>query len=596
MAEKPNLAVGIDLGTSNSCVAYLNGGVPQVIPNADGHSTTPSVVAFTTQKTWLVGLDAKHQAVTNPKGTVGSIKRFIGRKITDEDVQKDSKLVPYPVEGSENGDIRVHLDDQLKSPEEVSAIILQKIKQDVEARLGEKVTNAVITVPAYFNDSQRQATKDAGRIAGFEVLRIINEPTAAALAYDFDTKKNQKIAVYDLGGGTLDVTILETLNGLYRVLSTCGDTHLGGDDFDQALMQWVLEKFKADTGVDLRQEPVALQRLREAAEKAKCDLSSMESVDINLPFIAKREETPLNLSYSLTRGEFESMVNGLIERSMEPCKKALRDANLTPNDLNDVILVGGMTRVPKVREFVKRFFNREPNSKINPDESVARGASIQAGIINGNVKTALLLDVTPLSLGVETLGGSFSVIIPRNTTVPTKMSKLYSTVKDMQTSVNVKVLQGESKAANNNKTLGFFSFIGIPAAPAGTIQIEVTFSIDSNGIVHVTAKNVATGQIQQMKVSATSGLGKDELDKLVQAAKGRVIATAPAVEAPPAKMSLETPKKSAAPSAIPSAASAPSPPLPFAAATDAEGHGEGEFLTGDMINSFLKDSDETPRG
>ncbi len=583
MADK-SLAVGIDLGTTNSCVAYLNGGEPQVIPNSDGYSTTPSVVAFTSQKNWLVGLDAKHQAVTNPSGTVASIKRFIGRKITDEDVQKDKSLVPYAIEGAENGDIRVHLDDQLKSPEEISAIILQKIKQDVEARLGETVTNAVVTVPAYFNDSQRQATKDAGKIAGFEVLRIINEPTAAALAYDFDTKKNQKIAVYDLGGGTLDVTILELLNGLYRVLATCGDTHLGGDDFDQTIMQWVLEKFRAEQGVDLRQEPVALQRLREASEKAKCDLSSAPNVDINLPFITKKEGTPLNLSYNLSRMDYETLVASLVERTLEPCKKALRDANLTPTDLNDVILVGGMTRMPKVRDTVRRFFNREPNTRVNPDEAVAMGASIQAGIINGNVRNALLLDVTPLSLGVETLGGTFSVIIPRNTTVPTKMSKLYSTVKDMQTSVNVKVLQGESKASNNNKTLGFFSFVGLPPAPAGTVQVEVTFAIDSNGIVHVTAKNVATGQMQQMKVSATSGLSKDELDKLVQVAKGRVISTAPKDERE-VKNQSDIRKKEVGTTTIPSAASF--------ASSDSSEKSDTEVLTGDMINFLLKDPDES---
>jgi len=587
MAEKPNITIGIDLGTSNSCVAYLNGDEPQVLPNSDGQPTTPSVVAFTAQKSWLVGLDAKHQAVTNPTGTVSSIKRFIGKKITDGDVQKDIKLVPYKVEGVENGDIRVHLDDQLKSPEEISAVILQKIKQDVESRLGEAVTSAVITVPAYFNDSQRQATKDAGKIAGFEVLRIINEPTAAALAYDFDSKKRQKIAVYDLGGGTLDVTVLEMVNGLYRVLSTCGDTHLGGDDFDQAIIQWGIEKFKADTGVDLREDPVALQRLREAAEKAKCDLSTAASVDINLPFIAKRDGSTLNFSYSLTRAEFEAMTNVLVERSQEPCKKALRDAGLAPTDLNDVILVGGMTRMPKVREFVKRIFGKDPNTKVNPDEAVAVGAALQAGIINGKVRNALLLDVTPLSLGVETLGGTFSVIIPRNTTVPTKMSKLYSTVKDFQTSVNVKVLQGESKLADHNKTLGFFSFIGLPSAPAGEVQVEVTFAIDSNGIVHVTAKNVATGQMQQMKVSATSGLSPDELEKLVQKAKGRVIETGQKKEPVP-EVKAATPVTSAPPSAPkpqPSQVASPLPP-PMA---PAPGQDDNEFLTGDMINSLLND-------
>ncbi|HJT25362.1 MAG TPA: Hsp70 family protein, partial [bacterium] len=419
--------------------------------------------------------------------------------------------------------------------------------------------------------------------AGFEVLRIINEPTAAALAYDFDTKKNQKIAVYDLGGGTLDVTVLELLNGLYRVLATCGDTHLGGDDFDQAIMQWVLEKFRADHGIDLRQEPVALQRLREAAEKAKCDLSSAASVDINLPFVTKKEGTPINLSYALSRADFEALVASLVERTLEPCKKALRDANLTPNDLNEVILVGGMTRMPKVRDTVRRFFGKEPNTKVNPDEAVALGASIQAGIINGNVRNALLLDVTPLSLGVETLGGTFSVIIPRNTTVPTKMSKLYSTVKDMQTSVNVKVLQGESKAASNNKTLGFFSFVGLPPAPAGNIQIEVTFSIDSNGIVHVTAKNVATGQTQQMKVSATSGLSKDELEKLVQTAKGRVISAA-SKEDKETKAQADPTKKESAASKLAPIVSAP--------ATSDKGKNDSEVLTGDMINFLLKDPDE----
>ena len=576
-------AIGIDLGTTNSCVAFLKSGEPTVIPNSDGYRTTPSVVALTAQGDWLVGLDAKHQAFTNTKGTVSSIKRFIGRKITDEEVQKDKSLVSYGITGSENSDLRVQLGDQLKSPEEISAIILQKIKQDSEARLGEKLTQAVVTVPAYFNDSQRQATKDAGKIAGFEVLRIINEPTAAALSYDFDTKKNQKIAVYDLGGGTLDVTVLELLNGLYRVLSTCGDTHLGGDDFDQILMEWVLGKFQSETGLDLRQDPVAVQRLRESSEKAKCDLSVSPNTEINLPFIAKKDGIPLNLSYPLSRETFEELVAPLLERSLDPCRKALKDANLGPAELNEIILVGGMTRMPKVREIVKKFFNREPNTKVNPDESVALGASIQAGIINGNVKNALLLDVAPLSLGVETLGGTFSSIIPRNTTVPTKMSKLYSTVKDMQTSVNIKVLQGESKIASNNKTLGFFSFLGIPPAVAGAAQIEVTFAIDANGIVNVTAKNVASGQTQQMKVSATSGLTRDELDRLVQAAKGRVISVSPERETPRVGLEKHVGEKEKTPLGEGKSLS------PAASTSSESGN---EFLTGDMINSFLKDMGE----
>jgi molecular chaperone DnaK len=523
MRKNLGLTIGIDLGTSNSCMAYLNTGEPEVIKNSEGNTITPSIVALTENKTWLVGNDAKNQALLNPQNTIFSVKRFIGKKITDAELKRDLDSIPYEVVGDEQHEIRIKLQNELKSPEEISSLILQKLKQDAEAKLLQKIKHAVITVPAYFSDSQRQATKDAGKIAGLEVLRIINEPTAAALAYDLDTKKNQKIAVYDLGGGTLDVTILELLNGLYRVLSTSGDNHLGGDDFDQIIINWICAKCEQEYSVNLKKNAVALQRIREAAEKAKCELSVFQSVDINLPFIAQSSQGNINLSYHLSRSEFENMTEELINRTLEPCRKAIKDAAISLNDLSEVILVGGMTRIPRIREVVKIFFNREPNIKINPDEAVAIGAAVQAGIISGEIKNTLLLDVTPLSLGVETTGGTVSIIIPRNTTVPTKKSKLYSTIKNDQTSVNIKVLQGESNIAKNNRVLGFFSLIGLPPGLAGEVQVEVTFSIDANGIVQVAAKNITTGQIQEIKVSSTSGLSQVKLDELIQKAQNRII-------------------------------------------------------------------------
>src|SRR5881275_2017627 len=513
--------IGIDLGTTNSCMAVMEGGEPSVLENSEGRRVTPSVVAFTKSGERIVGDAAKRQAVTNPRNTIYSIKRFMGRKF--EEVQEEIKRVPYKVVRAANGDAAVELEVDGKpkqfSPPEISAMILAKLKTDAEMRLGEKITQAVITVPAYFDDSQRQATKDAGQIAGLTVLRIINEPTAASLAYGLDKKKDERIAVYDLGGGTFDISILEIGEGVFEVKSTNGDTFLGGDDFDLRVMDWLVEEFKKDQGIDLKRDRMALQRLKEAAERAKIELSSSQETEINLPFITADASGPKHLVMKLTRAKLEQLVDDLVQRTIEPCKKALADAGITAKDVDEVVLVGGMTRMPKVIQLVREFFGKEPHKGVNPDEVVAVGAAIQAGVLTGDVKDVLLLDVTPLSLGIETLGGVFTRLIERNTTIPTKKSQIFSTAADGQTAVTINVLQGEREMAADNKSLGHFDLVGIPPAPRGVPQIEVTFDIDANGIVHVSAKDLATQKEQSIRITASGGLNKDDIDKMVKDAQ-----------------------------------------------------------------------------
>ncbi len=506
--------IGIDLGTTNSCMAVMEGKEPKVIPNAEGSRVTPSVVAFTKTGERLVGQPAKRQAITNSENTIFSIKRFMGRRF--DEVSSEIKLVPYKVIKATNGDARVEAQGKVYSPPEISAMILQKLKQDAEAHLGEKITQAVITVPAYFNDSQRQATKDAGKIAGLEVLRIINEPTAASLAYGLDKKKDEKIAVFDLGGGTFDISILEIGEGVFEVKATNGDTHLGGDDFDQRIIDWIAEEFKKDQGIDLKQDAMAIQRLKEAAEKAKCELSSTMETEINLPFITADAAGPKHLSIKLTRAKLEQLVGDLIDRTKGPCEQALKDAKLEAKEIDEVILVGGMTRMPKVQETVKAIFGKDPHKGVNPDEVVAIGAAIQAGVLQGDVKDVLLLDVTPLSLGIETLGGVMTKLIERNTTIPTKKSEIFSTAADNQTQVEIHVLQGEREMASNNRTIGKFHLTGIPPSPRGVPQIEVAFDIDANGILNVSAKDLGTGKEQNITITASSGLSEDEVEKMVK--------------------------------------------------------------------------------
>jgi molecular chaperone DnaK len=511
--------IGIDLGTTNSCVAVMEGKTPKVLENAEGMRTTPSIVAFTDEGERLVGQPAKRQAVTNPERTIFAVKRLIGRRYDDPMVEKDKKLVPYKISRASNGDAWVEIEGKTYSPSQISAFVLQKMKETAEAYLGSKVEQAVITVPAYFNDAQRQATKDAGKIAGLEVLRIINEPTAAALAYGLDKQKTGTIAVYDLGGGTFDISILEIGDGVFEVKSTNGDTFLGGEDFDMRLVNYLADEFQKEQGIDLRRDKLALQRLKESAEKAKIELSSTTQTEINLPFITADASGPKHLTMKLTRAKFEALVDDLVQKTIQPCKQAMKDAGLSAAEINEVVLVGGMTRMPKVQEVVKQLFGKEPHKGVNPDEVVAVGAAIQAGVLQGDVKDVLLLDVTPLSLGIETLGGVFTRLIDRNTTIPTKKSQVFSTAEDGQTAVTIRVFQGEREMAADNKMLGQFDLVGIPPAPRGVPQVEVTFDIDANGIVNVSAKDKGTGKEQQIRIQASGGLSEADIQKMVKDAE-----------------------------------------------------------------------------